>query len=125
VLAAGISAVSTNKEIARQFLEDYLLTEDGLHAVNSDKPLGAVAHLGVVESLSADPFIDHTFRSARKGEIMPNIPEMKRFWDLMTHRFASMLTEDAPIRPTLTNAATRLQRLDKLRSWTRRHFVGE
>lgn len=125
VLAAGISAVSTNKEIARQFLEDYLLTEDGLHAVNSDKPLGAVAHLGVVESLSADPFIDHTFRSARKGEIMPNIPEMKRFWDLMTHRFASMLTEDAPIRPTLTNAATRLQRLDKLRGWTRRHFVGE
>ncbi len=38
VLAAGISAVSTNHELARQFMEDYLLTESGLHSVNDDKP---------------------------------------------------------------------------------------
>ncbi len=41
----AISAVSTNHELARQFIEDYLLTESGLHAVNDDKPLGAVTHL--------------------------------------------------------------------------------
>ncbi|HET8850822.1 MAG TPA: maltose/maltodextrin ABC transporter substrate-binding protein MalE [Marinobacter sp.] len=123
VLAAGISAVSPNQDAARQFLEGYLLTEDGLHEVNNDKPLGAVAHLDVVETLSEDPFIDHTFRSAGQGEIMPNIPEMKRFWDLMTDRFESMLTDGAPIRRTLTKAATRLQRLDDMRGWTRRHYV--
>ncbi|WP_431474044.1 maltose/maltodextrin ABC transporter substrate-binding protein MalE [Marinobacter sp. KM021] len=124
VLAAGISAVSTNQDLARQFIEDYLLTEEGLHAVNDDKPLGAVAHLEVVKTLSQDPFIDHTFRSARGGEIMPNIPEMKRFWDLMTRRFAAMLEGDAPIRPTLSQAAVRLQRLDEMRGWTRRHYVA-
>lgn len=123
VLAAGISAVSTNQGIARQFLEDYLLTEQGLHAVNNDKPLGAVAHLDVVNTLREDPFIDHTFRSASRGEIMPNIPEMKRFWDLMTHRFSSMLSGEDPVRPTLMEAATRLQRLDEMRGWTRRHYV--
>lgn len=123
VLAAGISAVSTNQGIARQFLEDYLLTEQGLHAVNNDKPLGAVAHLDVVDTLREDPFIDHTFRSASRGEIMPNIPEMKRFWDLMTHRFSSMLSGEDPVRPTLMEAATRLQRLDEMRGWTRRHYV--
>ncbi|MCD1649228.1 maltose/maltodextrin ABC transporter substrate-binding protein MalE [Marinobacter adhaerens] len=123
VLAAGISAVSTNQGIARQFLEDYLLTEQGLHALNNDKPLGAVAHLDVVDTLREDPFIDHTFRSASRGEIMPNIPEMKRFWDLMTHRFSSMLSGEDPVRPTLMEAATRLQRLDEMRGWTRRHYV--
>lgn len=123
VLAAGISAVSTNQGIARQFLEDYLLTEQGLHALNNDKPLGAVAHLDVVDTLREDPFIDHTFRSASRGEIMPNIPEMKRFWDLMTHRFSSMLSGEDAVRPTLMEAATRLQRLDEMRGWTRRHYV--
>ncbi|MFL1455108.1 maltose/maltodextrin ABC transporter substrate-binding protein MalE [Marinobacter sp. GN3S48] len=123
VLAAGISAVSTNQQLARQFLEDYLLTEDGLHAVNDDKPLGAVAHLYVVETLSEDPFIDHTFRSASRGEIMPNIPEMKRFWDLMTIRFAGMLDGEYPITSTLNEAADRLRRLDEMRGWTRRHYV--
>src|SRR5690554_35658 len=124
VLAAGISAVSTNQDLARQFLEDYLLTEEGLHVVNNDKPLGAVAHLDVVETLSRDPFINHTFQSARSGEIMPNIPEMKRFWDLMTRRFSAMLEDDAPIRETLNRAAARLQRLDKMRSWARRHYLA-
>ncbi|WP_297791100.1 maltose/maltodextrin ABC transporter substrate-binding protein MalE [uncultured Marinobacter sp.] len=123
VLSAGVSAVSTNHELARRFLEDYLLTNDGLHAVNDDKPLGAVAHLDVVESLSADPFIDHTFRSASRGEIMPNIPEMKRFWDLMTIRFAGMLEGEYPITSTLNEAADRLERLDDMRGWTRRHYV--
>lgn len=125
VLAAGISAVSTNHQLARHFLEEYLLTEDGLHAVNDDKPLGAVAHLGVVETLSEDPFIDHTFRSASRGEIMPNIPEMKRFWDLMTIRFAGMLEADSPITSTLNEAADRLRRLDEMRGWTRRHYVTD
>lgn len=123
VLAAGLSKVSTNEELARRFLEDYLLTEEGLHAVNNDKPLGAVAHLNVVKTLSADPFIDHTFRSASRGEIMPNIPEMKRFWDLMTNRFSGMLAGSDPIEPTLSEAASRLERLDTMRGWTRRHYV--
>lgn len=123
VLAAGISAVSTNHELARQFMEDYLLTESGLHAVNDDKPLGAVAHLDVVKTLSEDPFIDHTFRSASRGEIMPNVPEMKRFWDLMTIRFDGMLADDYPIASTLKEAAGRFERLDDMRGWTRRHYV--
>lgn len=125
VLAAGISAVSTNQQMARRFLEDYLLTESGLQAVNNDKPLGAVAHLGVVDSLRDDPFIDHTFRSASRGEIMPNIPEMKRFWDLMTNRFADMLAGEDPVRATLEEAAVRLRRLDEMRGWTRRHYVTD
>lgn len=123
VLAAGISSATPNRAMAKRFLEDYLLTKDGLKTVNDDKPLGAVAHLGLVRDLSNDPFIEHTFRSASEGEMMPNIPEMKRFWDLMTHRFADMLSGESAIGPTLDEAADRLRRLDEMRGWTRRHYL--
>ena len=42
VLSAGINAASPNKELAKEFLENYLLTDQGLDEVNKDKPLGAV-----------------------------------------------------------------------------------
>ncbi|WP_336365991.1 maltose/maltodextrin ABC transporter substrate-binding protein MalE [Marinobacter sp. C2H3] len=123
VLAAGISEVSPNREAARRFLEDYLLSDAGLNTVNNDKPLGAVAHLGVMDTLGEDALIRHTFESASRGEMMPNVPEMKRFWSLMTNRFERMLVDGEPVRETLLKAATRLERLDQLRGWTRRHYV--
>jgi maltose/maltodextrin transport system substrate-binding protein len=48
---------------------------------------------------------------------------MKRFWDLMTIRFGGMLSDDYPIASTLKEAAGRLERLDDMRGWTRRHYV--
>uniref|UniRef100_UPI00022F83CB Maltose-binding periplasmic protein,Green fluorescent protein n=1 Tax=Escherichia coli O157:H7 TaxID=83334 RepID=UPI00022F83CB len=51
VLSAGINAASPNKELAKEFLENYLLTDEGLEAVNKDKPLGAVALKSYEEEL--------------------------------------------------------------------------
>ncbi|MGS8713307.1 maltose/maltodextrin ABC transporter substrate-binding protein MalE, partial [Salmonella enterica subsp. enterica serovar Infantis] len=42
VLSAGINAASPNKELEKEFLENYLLTDQGLEAVNKDKQLGAL-----------------------------------------------------------------------------------
>jgi hypothetical protein len=39
--AGGISTTSPNKELANEFLENYLLSKDGLHAMNAHVPLGA------------------------------------------------------------------------------------
>ncbi len=36
VLSAGINAASPNKELAKEFLENYLLTDEGLEAVNKE-----------------------------------------------------------------------------------------
>ncbi|WP_228276685.1 maltose/maltodextrin ABC transporter substrate-binding protein MalE [Marinobacter sp. JSM 1782161] len=123
VLAAGISAASPNTRHAQRFIEDYLLTRDGLNAVNDDKPLGAVTHLALEQTLADDPFIRHTFASASTGEMMPNVPEMTRFWDLLTRRFADMLAGEKPIRPTLEHAGKLLRRLDSMRGWNRRHYL--
>lgn len=80
VLSAGINAASPNKELAKEFLENYLLTDQGLDEVNKDKPLGAVALKSFQDQLAKDPRIAATMDNAQKGEIMPNIPQMAAFW---------------------------------------------
>ena len=76
MLSAGINAASPNKELAKEFLENYLLTDQGLDEVNKDKPLGAVALKSFQDQLAKDPRIAATMDNAQKGEIMPNIPQM-------------------------------------------------
>ncbi|KAB8306399.1 maltose/maltodextrin ABC transporter substrate-binding protein MalE [Rahnella contaminans] len=80
VLTAGINAASPNKELAKEFLENYLITDDGLALVNKDKPLGAVALKTYQEQLEKDPRIAATMANSKNGEIMPNIPQMSAFW---------------------------------------------
>ncbi len=80
VLTAGINAASPNKELAKEFLENYLITNDGLALVNKDKPLGAVALKTYQEQLEKDPRIAATMANSKNGEIMPNIPQMSAFW---------------------------------------------
>ena len=80
VLSAGINAASPNKELAKEFLENYLMTDQGLESVNNDKPLGAVALKSFQEKLEKDPRIAATMANAQNGEIMPNIPQMSAFW---------------------------------------------
>ncbi|MEA9391514.1 maltose/maltodextrin ABC transporter substrate-binding protein MalE [Acerihabitans sp. TG2] len=80
VLSAGINAASPNKELAKEFLENYLLTREGLEAMNKDKPLGAVALKSYQAELSKDPRIAATMENSQNGEIMPNIPQMSVFW---------------------------------------------
>lgn len=80
VLSAGINAASPNKELATEFIENYLLTDSGLAMVNQDKPLGAVALKSYQEILEKDPRIAATMQNSQNGEIMPNIPQMSAFW---------------------------------------------
>lgn len=80
VLTAGINAASPNKELAKEFLENYLITDEGLAVVNKHKPLGAVALKTYQEQLEKDPRIAATMANSKNGEIMPNIPQMSAFW---------------------------------------------
>ncbi len=80
ILTAGINSASPNKELAKEFIENYLLTDEGLATINNDKPLGAVALKSYQLELENDPRITATMSNAETGEIMPNIPEMSKFW---------------------------------------------
>lgn len=80
VWAAGLNNASPNKELAAEFIENYLLTEDGLKTMNDDRPLGAVTHKAYMAQLAADPRIQTTYENAMTGILMPNVPQMMKFW---------------------------------------------
>ncbi len=83
VLGCMIAAPSRNKDLARDFLENYVLTLDGLRTINAHVPLGTPANKAYFAELRSDPHIAATMDNARRGEPVPNIPEVGKFWTAM------------------------------------------
>ncbi|MCL2899549.1 maltose/maltodextrin ABC transporter substrate-binding protein MalE [Brenneria tiliae] len=108
VLSAGINAASPNKELAKEFLENYLITDEGLDSVNQDKPLGAVALKSFQEKLEKDPRIAATMANAQNGEIMPNIPQMSAFWYAMRTAVLNTLSGRQSVDAALQDAHSRI-----------------
>ena len=110
VLSAGINAASPNKELAREFLENFLLTDAGLDAVNKDKPLGAVALKSFQQTLEKDQRIAATMSNAQNGDIMPNIPQMSAFWYAMRTATLNALSGRQSVDAALKDAKARLEK---------------
>jgi maltose/maltodextrin transport system substrate-binding protein len=84
VSVAYINRSSPNLDIARQFLEHYALTDEGLTAANRLKPIGIPALTSLYEKMSKnDELLREMKVCADDGEVMPNIPQMGRFWGAM------------------------------------------
>lgn len=108
VLTAGINAASPNKELAKEFLENYLITDEGLSAVNKDKPLGAVALKSYQEKLENDPRIAATMANSKNGEIMPNIPQMSAFWYAERSAIINAVNGRQTVQQALKDVETRI-----------------
>ncbi|MGC8427273.1 maltose/maltodextrin ABC transporter substrate-binding protein MalE [Mixta calida] len=108
VLSAGINAASPNKELAKEFIENYLLTDDGLAKVNADKPLGAVALKSYQEKLAKDEKIAATMENSQKGEIMPNVPQMAAFWYAERSAVLNAINGRQSVEAALKDAESRL-----------------
>ncbi len=80
ILSAGINSSSPNKDLAVEFLENYLFKDSSLKIMNDDKPLGAVTLKSFQKQLENDERIKSTMINAENGEIMPNIPQMTAYW---------------------------------------------
>jgi maltose/maltodextrin transport system substrate-binding protein len=88
VLTALINRSSPNADFAVEFLEKYVCTEDGLKAIDGDSPLGVPALTALAEEMSAsNPLIKGTYENALNGVVMPNIPQMGKFWSSMKAAF--------------------------------------
>lgn len=80
-----ISSASNLKDQARDFLENYLLTDEGLEDFSRDKDFGLAA-LKSFENIQEKNLNQRalvTMDGASFGEIMPSIPEMDLFWKVM------------------------------------------
>lgn len=108
VLSAGINSASPNYDLAVEFLENYLLTENGLETVNKARPLGAVALKTYQEKLAKDSRIAATMKNAQNGEIMPNIPEMASFWYAERAAIINAVNQRQSVKAALDDAAARI-----------------
>ncbi|MCK3655557.1 maltose ABC transporter substrate-binding protein MalE [Pasteurellaceae bacterium Macca] len=110
VLSAAVNAASPNKDLAKEFLENHLLTDDGLATVNKDAPLGAVALKSYQAKLATDPRIAATMANAENGEIMPNIPQMSRFWYAEKAAIDSAVNGRQAVKAALDEAQTKIEK---------------
>ncbi|SLN31605.1 Maltose-binding periplasmic protein precursor [Pseudoruegeria aquimaris] len=108
VLAATVNAASPNKDIAVEFIENYLLTDEGLETVNNDVPLGAVASVSFAEKVGDDPLIAATLENARTGVPMPSIPAMGKFWSAMEPALKAITGGQSSVEEALKAAEARI-----------------
>ena len=108
VWGATINNASTNKDVAQEFLENYLLDQDGLKTMNNDVALGAVANIEFMETLKGDARIAATYEGAMNGLLMPNVPEMGKFWSAMEAALTNIASGREEVAPALDNAAQRI-----------------
>lgn len=108
VLGCMVSAPSKVKDIAREFIEQHLLTLPALKTISADVPLGVPANKAYYAELAADPNIAATMANARAGEPIPNIPEMGRFFPAMDAALEAITNGRQSPRDALNGAAARM-----------------
>ncbi|MBI4922322.1 MAG: maltose/maltodextrin ABC transporter substrate-binding protein MalE [Devosia nanyangense] len=108
VLAANINAASPNKDLAKEFIETYLLSDDGLKTVNDDVPLGAVLDKSFAETLAGNANVAQTLANAEAGVPMPSTPAMGKFWSAMGPALSSITDKSVTVDKALDDAAARI-----------------
>ena len=108
VLGCMIAAPSRNKDLARDFLEHYVLALDGLRTINADVPLGTPANKAYFTELKSDPHIAATMDNARRGAPVPNIPEVGKFWTAMDAAFEAVTNMRQSPQDALDGAKARI-----------------
>jgi maltose/maltodextrin transport system substrate-binding protein len=111
VFTALINRSSPNTDLAQHFLEEHVLTSDGLKTMNADAPVGVPALKSLCdEMIDKDNLIKVTYENAENGVVMPNIPQMGKFWSSMKAAFEIATDRGATPEVALKNA---LQNMEK------------
>ena len=108
VLGAMVSKASPNRDVAVEFIENYMLSVNGLKQINDDVPLGTPASKALYAELKSNPNIQATMASAQDGAPMPNNPEMGRFWSAMQSALQNMTEGRQSPKEALDGAAKRI-----------------
>jgi maltose/maltodextrin transport system substrate-binding protein len=94
VTVAYLNRSSPNQDLIKEFLESYALTEEGLTAMYHAKPTGVPALISIYEKLAKDdPLLRQLKAAVEYGQVMPNIPQMGRFFSSVSGAL-QIATED-------------------------------
>jgi maltose/maltodextrin transport system substrate-binding protein len=110
VQVAYINSSSPNGDLAKQFLEQYLVTDEGLLAMNRIRPIGVPALIELYEKLSRNDSRLRQLKAALDyGELMPNIPQMGRFFTALGSALEIATDGQTSARVALRDAAATIQ----------------
>ena len=108
VLGFVLNAASPNKDLAVDFLENYLLTDEGPKDMNDDKALGAAALKTFQAQVGKNPRVATTIENAQNGDLMPSVPEMSRFWSSFQTALKNATSGRQSVDEALDTAAKRV-----------------
>jgi len=111
VAAAYINRASSNQDIAKEFIESFLLSEEGLRAMNDAKPIGIPSLISLAEEMDqSNPLLRQMKICIEQGEVMPNIPEMGRFWSAVGAALQLATNGQASAEAALREAADNMRK---------------
>jgi maltose/maltodextrin transport system substrate-binding protein len=111
VLTALINRSTPHSDLAAQFIEKYVATDDGLKSINEDVPIGVPVLKTAYDELAArDPLIKATYEHAKNGEVMPNIPQMGKFWRSMQQAIQIATNGQASPHAALADAKKNMEK---------------
>jgi len=108
VKGAMINKASPNKDLAIEFIENYMLTTKGLKTINEAEAIGVPASKAYFAELKSDVNIAATMASAQDGVPMPNNPEMGRFWSAMVSALGNVMEARQTPKEAMDAAAKRI-----------------
>jgi len=112
VQGAMINRASNNKDEAIEFIENYLLTPEGLKVLDNDVSLGVTANKAFYKTREADPLIAATMQNIKNGILMPSLPEMGKFWSAMESALTNITQGRQKPKEALDGAAQRIKGTD-------------
>jgi maltose/maltodextrin transport system substrate-binding protein len=110
VTAAYLNRLSSNADLARYFLENYLLNDNGLTAMSQAKPIGVQALVSLCRKMATKDLLVRELKAAMEhGEVTPNIPQMGRFFSAVGAALQIATDGQASAREALPEAAISLR----------------
>jgi maltose/maltodextrin transport system substrate-binding protein len=103
-----INRASRRSELAVEFIENHVLSLNGLRTLDQAEPIGAPASRAYYAELAGNPKIAGIMNSAREGVPTPSIAEMSRFWAAMKTSLLNMTEGRQTPQQALDAAARRI-----------------
>lgn len=106
VSVAYVNRSSPNRDLVKEFLERYAITEEGLKLANQAKPIGIPALISLYDKLAENNTLLQEMKvCADDGDVMPNIPQMGRFWSSMSSALQIATNGQSTAQAALSEAA--------------------
>ena len=110
VSVAYVNRSSPNVDLIITFVQQYLLSNAGLTAMNQVKPIGVPALRSLYRKMvKTDPLVRQLSAVVNQGEVMPNIPQMGRFFSTVGTALQIATQGRASPQVALRDAAAAMQ----------------